>query len=393
MHTTHPLLPSFPRRLGTPQDRPGSWLLCGPGVRPQHLLVDRGAPAGPRRHLDVAVLDRRRHRHQLRLPRDVVDVDLHDPHVRQRPAELGRDDVLQDWYSVADGSSQGRMNRRTEDERRSDALDPRSDATDEARPAVRGALAGELQRLSRSSRALWESSDERRRLIGGLLDADSAGDALTVAIVLAEIDAAVREALSLLDLPRGPITELTPLRDVSYGGRKAPDCRLEIGLREIRRIAGFDRGSDTVLRTWVHESIHGRQPYASSHIVEFRSWRGYEEGLAEGLARIVARDLAGLDPVQLTYRYYVAAYETLCEASGVDHEGLLRALWRHPLGAVRQSFAATVDALRQGRSLPPLTQHQRGVLRTAADRQFGNDRIDHDPNRSTMLIVWRGVFR
>jgi hypothetical protein len=76
-------------------------------------------------------------------------------------------------------------------------------------------------------------------------------------------------------------------------------------MTSVRAIVDLARGPDSTIRTWVHESIHGRRSYADDHLAEYRTWSGYEEGLAEGLARIVTRGRAGLDPFQPTYNYHV----------------------------------------------------------------------------------------
>src|SRR5258705_1977640 len=52
-----------------------------PGVLLQHALVDIRAPARRVGEPDVAVADHRRLGDERFLPRDVVDVDLHDAHV------------------------------------------------------------------------------------------------------------------------------------------------------------------------------------------------------------------------------------------------------------------------------------------------------------------------
>jgi hypothetical protein len=66
----------------------------------------------------------------------------------------------------------------------------------------------------------------------------------------------------------------------------------------------------------------------------------------------VTRDRAGLDPFQPTYNYHVSVYETLAEASGIDYEELLRALWQQPAGRVRSALIDTIDGSRRARSLP-----------------------------------------
>ena len=58
-------------------------------------------------------------------------------------------------------------------------------------------------------------------------------------------------------------------------------------------------------------SIHARQPFAPSFRAESRLAAGYEEGLAEGLARRIMRAQPGMQPMEHTFGRYVAAYETL----------------------------------------------------------------------------------
>src|SRR5712691_4128449 len=61
-----------------------------PAVLAGDVLVEVRAPPRARGHDDLTVLDRRRMIDQLVFPRHVVDVDLHDPHVRHARAEMGR---------------------------------------------------------------------------------------------------------------------------------------------------------------------------------------------------------------------------------------------------------------------------------------------------------------
>ena len=78
---------------------PGAGAECsgaqGVSVRPagrmgaDRLLVELRPPSRPGRELEVSVLDLGRMGHEIVLPRDVVDVDLHDPEVRDRGAEVG----------------------------------------------------------------------------------------------------------------------------------------------------------------------------------------------------------------------------------------------------------------------------------------------------------------
>src|SRR6516165_12724103 len=55
------------------------------------ILIDVGAPPGPRRHDDLAVLDLRRVGDQIVAPGDLVHIVLHDAVIRDRRAEMRAD--------------------------------------------------------------------------------------------------------------------------------------------------------------------------------------------------------------------------------------------------------------------------------------------------------------
>ena len=228
----------------------------------------------------------------------------------------------------------------------------RGDPADDTRPASRGPLSDDLQGLADASRHIWESLAERLRFIGEVLDAETDGDIPRMQQGLGQIDTAITEALDLLGLPRGPIDELAPAWGKRYAGRKLPDCTLQINIDIMRRMSAFERGPDTTFRTWVHESIHGRQPYADGHRQEYDAWSGYEEGLAEALSRLVVRKHAGLDPIEpRDYHYFLPAYQTLSEAMKIEYEALIRALWTRPAGPVARE--EPLDRHRVRRGLPP----------------------------------------
>jgi hypothetical protein len=250
-----------------------------------------------------------------------------------------------------------------------------------------------LQGLSAAARRIWEVPAHRRRIIRELLDAEVAGDAVRMRQGLGQIDAAVTEALTLLGLPRGPINGPFAVHTNAYAGIKGPDCTLEMSVTSMRAIVDLERGSDSTIRTWIHESIHGRRSYADDHLAEYRMWSGYEEGLAEGLARFVTRDRGGLDPFQPTYNYHVTVYETLAEAAGIDYVELLRALWQQPAGRVRSALVDAVDDGRRAKSLSALTDAQRGVLATVADNQLVTENSLRVPSRQVILTLWRRGFR
>jgi hypothetical protein len=265
---------------------------------------------------------------------------------------------------------------------------------DDTRPARRGPLSDDLQVLSVSSRRIWEDPVERLRIVDEILDADVVGDLERLMSGLDRIDSAITEALNLLGLPRGPINNLEPVRDRRYAGRKLPSCTLQINVDVMRRMSAFERGPDTTFRTWVHESIHGRHSFADSHQQEYSSWSGYEEGLAEALARLVVRGHAGLDPIEpRDYDYFLAAYQTLSESMNIECETLLRTLWELPTGRIRSGLVHVIDQLRRTQSLGPLSSVQRATVAIVADRSFATANLSRRPDQTTMLTLWRGRLR
>lgn len=77
-----------------------------------------------------------------------------------------------------------------------------------------------------------------------------------------------------------------------------------------------------MLKTWVHESIHARQLYVPGHTREYSQFSGYEEGLAEGLARLIVQGKAGMVPPGQSYRWYVEAYRGAAGVFGIDEADL-----------------------------------------------------------------------
>lgn len=160
--------------------------------------------------------------------------------------------------------------------------------------------------------------------------------------------------MDLLGFPRGPVQQVVLADSGGIGpyGRKDPDCALIIYVDQMRALLADPRGPDTSFRTWVHESIHARQPYGENYSAEYARFSGLEEGLAEGVARLIVREKAGMNPVETSYQYFVAAYRTLTEVFGIDAERLWRRLWIQPAGAVRGVLVDAVDAERREQSGP-----------------------------------------
>ncbi len=122
-------------------------------------------------------------------------------------------------------------------------------------------------------------------------------------------------------------------------------------------------------------------------------FEGYEEGLVEGMARLICRDMAGMNPVQVSYDYYVTAYRALALVLETSVERLWRELWQHPTGAVRAAFVDVVDRAQRRRPGESLTSAERSRLAGQADAMFGTDRVHRRPDESVLARTWRLAFR
>lgn len=174
-------------------------------------------------------------------------------------------------------------------------------------------------------------------------------------------------------------------------GRKDSDCTLVLSADFMEELLHEGRGPDTTFRTWVHESIHARRAFQPQYRSEYVLWRGYEEGLAEGLARLVLRDKAGLDPAESSNDYYVAAYRSLARVAVTNLEELWQSLWSETaLGEVRARFGNVVAELC---GTPGLTLPDAIRLGGIADQLFQSSRAGAVPNPSVMMTLWRTAFR
>lgn len=207
------------------------------------------------------------------------------------------------------------------------------------------------------------------------------------------VDTVVLEILDAVDLPRGPDVQGPFVETLGRGwaGRKAPDCRIVIDAEAFHDLEGVQR-ADSVLKTWLHESIHGRQPYALGFAEEWRLYRGFEEGLAEGLARAIASELE-LQPVLAGFNYYVAAYQTLAGALNIPVEVLWRRLWQCRVGEVANGFSTAVaDVIVDSGGDSP-SSLQRARLFARARNIFGTHNSVQLPDEQLLLKTWHEVLR
>lgn len=209
----------------------------------------------------------------------------------------------------------------------------------------------------------------------------------------ATIDAAVVEILAAAGLPPGQING--PIIDqVGRGwyGRKAHDCTLIIDIRTLNFLPEKDR-PDSTLRTWIHESLHARHPYSAGFDREWREQRGFEEGVVEGLTRLIVVESLALLPVITSYHFYVGAYRALAEVLEVDVEQLWRSLWNYPAGDVSTMLLPIVERILRERGRAPLTPAQYARFSGLAVRHFTTDRINDRPNEAVLAMAWGSVMR
>jgi len=198
-------------------------------------------------------------------------------------------------------------------------------------------IAAELQGLHGDARMIWTDRVTRHRVLRNLaLPATSGmygGSAL-------RIDEAVAKGMRVLGLPRG---RTRGFRIISLGngvrGRKTPDRWIEISENHVAEMLEPRWTPDGIFKSWVHESLHARRPYAAPELqhTEYPAFAGYEEGLVEGLTRWIVQDQAGMAYVP-AYESYVRAYEVLSFVLGISVEALWRLLWRYRFGTVRAAF-------------------------------------------------------
>lgn len=252
-------------------------------------------------------------------------------------------------------------------------------------------LAPELRRLSGDALRLWGDPAARREALLAIVEAWEAGSPVLQSAIR-RVDGAVEDGLAALGLPRGPVSDvrIEGMRPGLYG-QKLRDCTIILVADYLRAFLRERAQADRVFRTWLHESLHARQPYASNAAAEYRVFRGYEEGLVEGLTQVVLT-AAGITVADVPFGAYVAAYGALARAAGIESEALLRALWRHPAGDVRQNLATVVSRLREQVTGASITPEAHGRMRALGDSLFATDRAGHAPDPAALVALWRRAF-
>jgi hypothetical protein len=198
--------------------------------------------------------------------------------------------------------------------------------------------------------------------------------------------------LDAIELPRGAHVRGPFIEAVGNGwaGRKAPDCRIVFDIDAFHSLEGVQR-ADSLLKTWFHESVHGRRPYAPGFAEEWRLYRGFEEGLAEGLARVIAHRL-GLQPLLASYNYYVVAYQTLASVLDVPVDEIWRGLWEYSAGEVALGFSEVIAGIMVRYGMAPQSRFQRARLFARARNLFSTQNTVQSPDGHVLLDQWREVL-
>jgi hypothetical protein len=230
-------------------------------------------------------------------------------------------------------------------------------------------LDARLQQLTGDALHFWGDSAVRRRSLEVVLDAYTQGDSPRLEAALRAVDQAIVDGLRALTFDRDSIKALR-LRSLGVLGQKSPLCYLDLDADELRLALTVSHNPDTVVETWIHESVHARKrPWSVEYRTELEQWIGYEEGLAEMLSRQVSR-LGALGSQLQPYERYHSAYESLAETLRVTPEELVRRFWAYEPGTVRQAITDVVDDLYHLSRGRHLSLQERLDVQTEADTIF-----------------------
>ncbi len=95
-----------------------------------------------------------------------------------------------------------------------------------------------------------------------------------------------------------------------------------------------------------------------------------DAAIEQGLARLVVRGKAGMNPEEINYELYVRAYRSLANALGTTEERLLREFWQLAPGEVRSNFGEVVDRLWYNQRGTRLDADRKAELGKMADALF-----------------------
>ena len=254
--------------------------------------------------------------------------------------------------------------------------------------------AGVIQSLTGNAFHFWSGPAHREHMLRDILDARGRQ---ARARALHAVDDAVTQGMATLGFPRAPIRSLSLVAPTgpAFAGQKYVTCDLQIAYPALRRELGPGGAPDAIVETWIHESVHGRHvPWGRNARAEL-GFRGFEEGLAEGITRLISRR-ARLQPGLPVYGWYVQTYDELAHVLGVKSETIYTRLYRLANGSVMDAFEIEVDSIRGAAGTSRLTPEQRGRLERMAGRLFD---VAHELEpasarlRTPIRQAWRRALR
>lgn len=246
-----------------------------------------------------------------------------------------------------------------------------------------------LARLRGEVGRFWHDPMVRRQAFETIIAAWRRGDEEALQTALGRVDDAILAAMRQLGLPRQGVTTLRfDAYPQLWAGHKHPACTLEINARRVDATLAAG-ASDDLVRTWVHESVHGRLPRQPGWQREAVATPGAEEGLAEGLARLICVAQPGLAVRTGTFDRYVAAYEVMAEDLGLPVEALWRTLYSVPPGGVAAAFLTIVAGLVDEWTGIPLPEARRRRLARFVPAAFTTGQATGVVDYEQMRRDWR----
>jgi len=244
-------------------------------------------------------------------------------------------------------------------------------------------------------RRFWLDPRYRQIILGDVVAAITVPgreDRLEEAVAV--VDRAIDVGLTHLGVPRGPIDlpiRVEP-RAVGRNAVKREECSLILSSTYFRMLPRLYSSLEPAFRTWLHESIHARQPYVDNWRSEFEEWEGYEEGLADAMANVLCQWAGAVIPETTDYVAYVQAYQALAAVLQLSTWALLRRLWVFPTGRVREGLPTVVEAWYRQLTRRELSAEAVRRLRSVGDELFVTGRTEPDRSDREVEALWRGAL-
>lgn len=234
----------------------------------------------------------------------------------------------------------------------------------------------------------WLDPDVRHALFKTLSDSSTRDS--EAEDCLHQIDDEIVSGLLDFGIPRGEVNGIQIDDGINqWLGRKDPTCLLYISRLQMGFYLSIGE-PDAIVSTWAHESIHARQPYTDS--IEYSVWTGYEEGMAEGLTQRFLSS-RGIVDVDVSFPFYVTAYEEIAVFLGIDVEALWRGLWHYPAGMIRSSFIDAINLALVQSGRDRLTERRRDRLQLATDTLLATRHRSDEPDRRSISNLLRRIVQ